>query len=215
MTRMREWIPAATVGRMIDDIPWPDASHDLLGEDEAWWHVALLNPHTHDWYPYMEGYRRAAGLIAQHVVDTGSDQDFLIFPFAFAWRHYAEVRLKTLRVDLFCLYDFPDPSWTKHWIDRVWTDVKPLLIRAEPQSAGDIENVDRILKQLMKLDPKAEVFRYPVDVNGKSTHPGTERISITQFHEAMEAVAALLSGAADQVSVWLEAKDESERDIGP
>ncbi len=82
----------------IGELPWPIAGDYLLSEDSDWWMVACLDWSSDAWSTYANGYRKAAGLIVEHITASQTDQDFLVWPFALCWRHYVELRLKRLNI---------------------------------------------------------------------------------------------------------------------
>src|SRR5260370_16784696 len=64
------------------------------GEDQSWETNACLRGATD--YAYAEGYRLAARLIADHVIEKRWDTDFLVYPIVFLYRHNVELQLKRL-----------------------------------------------------------------------------------------------------------------------
>ncbi len=44
----------------------------------------------------MEGYRRGARLLVEHVDEHARDQDFLVYPIMFLYRHHIELALKNI-----------------------------------------------------------------------------------------------------------------------
>jgi len=68
--------------------------HELFG--------ALMAPSTiivawgNDKAAYTEGYWRGARLLVEHVAEHARDQDFLVYPVIFLYRHHIELALKNL-----------------------------------------------------------------------------------------------------------------------
>ena len=63
-----------------------------------WWNNACLN-FAHDrssWYGYYEGYKNAGDILVRYVDKQKSDQDTLVFPIVFMYRHYLELILKEI-----------------------------------------------------------------------------------------------------------------------
>lgn len=48
------------------------------------------------WLSYVGGYWKAADVIFERVVETGRDQDMLVYPYLMCWRHFVELQLKNL-----------------------------------------------------------------------------------------------------------------------
>jgi hypothetical protein len=47
-------------------------------------------------YVYAEGYHRAGQILADYVIEKKWDQDLLVCPIVFLYRHYVELQLKRL-----------------------------------------------------------------------------------------------------------------------
>ena len=45
---------------------------------------------------YTEDYRRGAERLVEHVMEKGRDQDFLVYPIIFLYRHHIELALKRI-----------------------------------------------------------------------------------------------------------------------
>ena len=70
--------------------------------NDVWWHNACLNfaSMNNKWNLYAEGYKQAGDLLVKHVMDTQSEQDILVYPIFFLYRHYIELRSKD--INLWC-----------------------------------------------------------------------------------------------------------------
>jgi len=82
-----------------DLIAWPDVPRlafgpGLPGEHNA--NLAWLQNRPRDMYGYIEGYRRAAAALYDFAVATRSSPEYMLFPIAFAWRHFLEIALKDI-----------------------------------------------------------------------------------------------------------------------
>ncbi len=53
--------------------------------------MPALDCHTRTWHGYVEGYKLAADLFVQHIGDTYSKQNYLIYPIVFVYRQAIEV----------------------------------------------------------------------------------------------------------------------------
>ncbi len=191
--------------------PWPAADTDLLATGKDWWLVACMDFPRDRWIGYVEGYRKAAAVIAERIATTGMDQDYLVYPFLMCWRHYVEIQLKVL-ILLARAYrrEVADVPRT-HRIDHLWRVARPLLKDAFPsESHEDLDNAERVLLQLQGFDPTSEHFRYPIRNDGSETLATLGRVHIRRFHEAMEAVAGLLDGSDTGIRVMIDQKNEYE-----
>jgi len=47
---------------------------------------------------YIEGYRKAACILYEKVIESGMRSDCIFFPYAFQWRYHPELALKNINV---------------------------------------------------------------------------------------------------------------------
>jgi hypothetical protein len=181
----------------IGELPWPIAGDDLLTKGRPdWWMVACLGWSIDEWVTYAVGYRKAAGLIIDHIAANRADQDFLIWPFVLCWRHHVELQLKRLNRSLReLLKNLPPPTEKPtHSIRDLWSDFRGLTEETGyGPSSTDLDNAQGVLDQLDSLDPNSETFRYPASSAGRPNRPSRlTRLPLGQFHEAMERLACFL-----------------------
>ena len=158
-------------------------------------------------FPYLEGYRRGAQQLAQRVCAGGRDQDFLVYPIVFFYRHFVELQLKRLLILVANLAEEElDHKSRKdldnHHIDQLWADIKRLLktekVRKEcgvtmPQE--DTQGIDSYVQQISAIDPDSQSFRYSRTKNGDTSLPETvTHINIAVFADHMESLCSYLDG---------------------
>jgi hypothetical protein len=189
----------------------PPGEADLLDSDDDWWLVACMDWPRDRWIGYVQGYWKAAAVIVERVVNTGRDQDYLVYPFMMCWRHYIELQLKVLTL-LAATYlgkccDLP----RTHKIDHLWRVARPLIDHAYPNSpTTDLDRIEHVLLQLHGFDPTSEHFRYPILKDGSETLTSLGRVHLRRFHLAMEDVAGLLDGAETGIRVTIDERNEYE-----
>ena len=191
--------------------PWPRPDADLLGEGPDWWLVACMDWPRDRWLGYVGGYWKAADVIFERVVETGRDQDMLVYPYLMCWRHFVELQLKNL-ILLFRRYLRESIELPRtHRLDVLWRVVRQCLERAWPDDDHhELDEAGRIILQLDGFDPTSEHFRYPILKDGAETMPTLGRIYLPSFHEAMSGVAAMLDAADTGLRVMTEQKNEIE-----
>jgi hypothetical protein len=177
---------------------------------------------------YTEGYRRGAQLLVEHVVGSHRDQDYLVYPIIFLYRHHIELTLKDIILRTPYLIDRPLTGVEKQHLDRhrldlLWQDLKPLL-SAVGTAAGedflrlddaDVEGVDSYIRQLTVLDPNSYSFRYTRSPKGTpSLPPDLKYINLGHFAEMLERLADYLGGLDTALSVLEESKAEMEAEWG-
>src|SRR5439155_17966203 len=78
------------------DFPWPQKGDHLFVGREDWYYNAVLNGQRDNLSLYAVGYKRAGEMLVEAVVKSRGDHDSLVFPIAFVYRQYLELRLKQL-----------------------------------------------------------------------------------------------------------------------
>ncbi|MFF5181429.1 hypothetical protein ACFY2Q_25655 [Micromonospora sp. NPDC000316] len=193
------------------DFSWLSADIDLLAKGEDWWLVACMDWPRDRWIGYIQGYWKAATVLAEQVAVTGRDQDYLVYPFLMCWRHYVELQLKALILLARAYRREPANLPLTHKIDQLWRVARPLLRDAFPgDSQKDLDNAERVLLQLNSFDPTSEHFRYPIQRDGSETLSALGRVHIRRFHDAMEAVACLLDGSDTGIRAMTDQRNEYE-----
>jgi hypothetical protein len=114
--------------------PRPRKGDQLFRGDLPDWHNnACIDVYGHLGHlPYTEGYRRGADILVQHVVNQRRDQDFLVFPIIFLYRHHLELALKRIirRSPRLLYRDLTQEEKShldKHRLDLLWQDLKPMF----------------------------------------------------------------------------------------
>ncbi|MHB0885510.1 MAG: hypothetical protein ACYC41_06450 [Bacillota bacterium] len=208
---------------LVADLPWPKPGPALLGPDGDWWNNAVLNPTAAEWRIYAEGYARGAEILVRHVVDGNRDQDVLVYPIVFLYRHHLELALKDLirrASDLLGRKlpprDRNNPLY-RHDLDRLWKLAKTLLKDVWPE--GDEETlvvVEQRITELAAVDKSSISFRYPEnqDVDTTPSLPlDLTHINIRTLGEVMAEIVEFLSACRLGISSMKEARDEYERDM--
>ncbi len=205
--------------------PEPPRKEDVLFRDglEDWWNNACLNVvASGDEHGYTEGYRRGATLLVEHVMEHQRDQDYLVYPVIFLYRHHIELALKNIIGHMPYVLDqeftqAEEKHLGKHRLDLLWQNLKPKL-GAMADIAGwarlpndDLEGIDSYIRQLTALDPDSFSFRYTRSKKGAPSLPlELKRINLRHFAEMMERLADYLDGLDTAVSVLEEGKAEME-----
>ncbi|MET8258367.1 hypothetical protein [Micromonospora sp. NPDC005205] len=200
------------MGIALDDdgeleMVWPTNSHGLRDMGQVWQYMACIGWQNGNPYGPIQGYRRAAEIIASQIAERHHEIDLLIFPFGMCWRHHIELRLKDLLPALQELLGRPVAVEPSHNIAKLWDKVKPLIIEAHGEGEStDVRNVSRIIGQLTRLDKDGQEFRYNKRRDGRPTLEGVEYIDVSKFHEAMSGVANFLDGVDTATDVALDHK---------
>jgi hypothetical protein len=202
--------------------PPPRKSDVLFGSGPDWQAKACING-LDDAMAYQDGYRRAASHLAEHVCGAGREQDFLIYPIIYLYRHHIELTLKSI-INVACFlvdYTLTDKDLDtlgRHDLAKLWKLARPLLnpicelggSPALPQD--DLEGIDSYILQLHEHDSDGQRFRYSTTkMKGQKAKrspslPNLKYINIREFAIAMEKLANYLDGLDMWFGDLVEAK---------
>jgi len=195
-----------------EELPWPQPGDQLFvvgqdAENNAW----LKWRGDERWAAYAEGYKKAADILVQRVQDTASDQDFLVYPVCFLYRHYLELRLKSLimvgqqlrRKNL----QFPK----HHEVWKLWRESRAVLEQTWPDGPKiDLDNVEACIREFADVDRSSITFRYPSAKDGKENLSNVTHISLRNLSQVMGRLASLLDCAFDGMSEMLCIRGQAE-----
>jgi len=206
--------PFVEAGRDIAVGPWPSTDDDLLAGGDGWWLIACMDWPRDRWIGYVQGYWKAAEVIAQGVIDTDRDQDYLVYPFLMCWRHYVELQLKVIILLAQTYLRTPVAVPRTHKIHHLWRLARPLIEQVFPgEPTNDLDNTGRIILQLHGFDPTSEHFRYPILKDGSETLVSLGQIHIQNFHEVMDGIVGILDGTETGIRVMTDQRNEYESDM--
>lgn len=188
-------------------LSWPTHGDALFKHEEVSWHNACLGWSRNDWFGYTEGYRRAAELLLDHVLQAHGDHDTLIYPIVFSSRHYLEIKLKYLLVAASRLLDRECTISKSHKLMLTWRDLRPLLEEIfAGQDRGELGVVEAVLAEFDSRDGSSMVFRYPEDTKGQSHQPLSTTIGLENFRATMQNVSSLLEACDSGFQEYTDSK---------
>lgn len=198
-------------------------TNSLFSGDEDSKDNACLNWSLDSLGLYIEGYREAADKLVHEVVQTGHNQDILVFPIAFLYRQYIELQLKLIiresRVFLDEGASFPE----HHKINDLWNIANSLmkkLIKDHDQTISDyitkedVLTIKTIITEFVKVDPDSFSFRYPKDKKGNTNLEGIKHINLRKLHDQMEILKQKLDKYYLCVSILRDFQDEMRSEYG-
>lgn len=218
----------------LDEDRWfpepPKKGEKMFRSDDTLWpanaRVGRL-PHSGDRDPpYSEGYRMAARQLTEGIEakgERGSDQDYLVYPIIFLYRHHLELVLKRLIDMLIDLSDEPvdeetRKDLTRHNLAQLWACCKRIWSREplrdiRPQRAW-IEGVESYIQQISAIDEDSEAFRYPRKKRGGDSIPeGLKYINIVVFSGHMERLCGQLDGFDSYLDYLLESRNDMRAEM--
>jgi len=197
---------------MTNETPKRRKRDVLFKSDSDWWHNACLNFNGIDINAYAVGYKQAADFLVERVSQERRYQDTLVYPIAFLYRQYLELRLKQLILAGRELLDIQSSQENlHHGIDKLWKQCRSMLGRIHPDENLDyLDDIERYIAEFARVDPSSTAFRYPTDKEGNPSLEGLSHVNLRNLSETMEKIAILLDGASFNFDMLLQAKCEME-----
>jgi hypothetical protein len=172
-----------------------------------------------DWYHdptelYIIGYKEAGDSLVNSVADRSGTADSLIFPIVFLYRHYIELRLKSLLNDGSRLLDKEHKQKPEHQLSKLWPKVRNILVELWPdENKDDLAVFDSLINQFEQVDPHSTTFRYPKDFDGNnSLKVDFPIVNLRNLKEVVGAMTTILEGSAAAISENQGYKDDMQSD---
>lgn len=202
--------------------PWPQDGDNLFIEGEDWYLNSCLHFLSDDLGLFITGYKEAADRLVKSIMEDRNDQDSLVYPILFLYRHYLELSLKRLIREGNRLLDNPSP-WgdigfptdaRSHNLLSLWDECKKILEQMGAKHADlkipdqDLKAVSNLLAQFSQQDSISYAARYPTDKKNSPSFPNLDVINVRNLAEVMEKIAAFFDAENIAVSVHLDFKQE-------
>jgi hypothetical protein len=217
----------------------PPRKNDKLFRPAEDWHLnACVNYSQTPERLYSDGYRTAARSLAEQVCESGREQDSLVYPIVYLYRHHCELVLKGITVVASALLDREMTEAEidvlgRHGLKELWTNLRPLLnpvcqcVGNAPFPTEDLDGIESYIQQIHEHDPDGQRFRYAtvklrekkkttkakksIPATAPSLRPDLKLINIRVFAEAMEMLADYVESIEGWFSDLLQTKYEMER----
>ncbi|MBI4302567.1 MAG: hypothetical protein HY664_08170 [Chloroflexi bacterium] len=204
--------------------PWPQKDDQLFKSGEDWQNNACLQPYLTDvtWDLAARGYKDAADIMIEQISNIAAGKggivtgiDVLVYPIVFLYRHYLELRLKSIIKYGNELLDIPEEFPKLHKLDKLWRRCRGILKKVQPEDSVEvIDAVEKCICEFSKIDPESMAFRYSTDRDGSSTLPeNLIHINLRNLSEVMARIANYLDDSSNAISVDLEQKRSMEADF--
>lgn len=194
---------------------WPEENQEVFKDASDWWNNARLDFYSESVLLdlYAEGYKNSGDIIAAYVEENRTDQDILVFPIVFLYRHYLELSIKDIIHDGNRLLNINEDFPTYHDLKKLWDICKPILIKIFPgYPTADLVNVESIIYQFAEKDPISFAFRYPTDKIGQKSIADLDRINIRNLRVIVDGVYSFFTGIKATISEALSIKVEIHAD---
>jgi hypothetical protein len=120
---------------------------------DHWKFNACLN-FSHDMgYGYVEGYKKAAEILISYIETKMNDQDILVYPIVFMYRHYLELLLKEIIKNGSKILNLEfDNNDYHHEILKLWNKVKSIILKIDTNCKEDINMVEKVIVKINKIN---------------------------------------------------------------
>jgi hypothetical protein len=142
----------------------------------------------HAWSDYEWGYFSAATTLVEDYVNK-AESDTLVYPILFLYRHYVELKLKSIlleaAVSIPC--DMPGHASDEHNLVKLWQMLSHLLAQSgKAKMLRGSERIERALAQLTQIDPFSQETRYALAKDMKTaTLDQIPRLDLQNFKTVM------------------------------
>ena len=191
-----------------------DAQSTLLASDSDWHNNACLNYMRDHGTAYTEGYRKAADILIRHIDESGRDQDFLVYPVLFLYRHHIELLIKQIIELALPLAEEPEKYPHRkddHNLNTLWPLAQKLVLKVDDRyKPSDFRIVKEVVKELHDTDHRATDFRYARRNDGTRSLDGIRYVNTRLFGEKMGAASDCLDG----IDANLRYLQELDADMG-
>jgi hypothetical protein len=189
----------------------------MIGEDVES-NALLLWRGDERWAAYADGYKKAADILVAHVLETTADQDFLVYPITFLYRHYLELRLKGLIIIGQELSRSESRARARrnrgrkgHNLKDLWKETRQLVERVWPDGPkGELDDVEGCIRRFADVDASSQAFRYPSLTDRTQSLRNLTHINLRNLSEVMGRVADTLEPACDGMVEMLRTEREAE-----
>jgi hypothetical protein len=176
-------------------------------------HLVVFGATVPDWYKFAHGYKIAAEVLISRLNERGVISERVCLPILFLYRHYVELSLKALLLDLGELTDGDQEIPGSHALIPLWKNLRTRLLGFDPgQESPWLDRAEVLIKELDTLDPRSFTFRYPVSKAGARLLPGPISFDMNHFREVAEELEMVIEGAGAMLDQYLSLKHEVESD---
>lgn len=168
-----------------------------------WHNNACLN-YSHDMSSnYINGYKNAADTLVLHINEKASNQDSLVYPVVFLYRHHLELLLKNIIDNGLKLLGNDDERPKNHNLDSLWSGVKKIILKVWESSPEESKFIDHIIGELNKYDQYSMSFRYAKDKKDNKANPCLYYINLRHLAQSIDKVSVSLNGIDSAISEYL------------
>ena len=192
------------VPKLLDcnlDVPWPQKGDALVtGSGDSSFLVRTRA--DEDWETYVAAYRKAAEKLVEQTYDGTLAINWLIFPVWYIYRHYLELRLKSLIWDGNAMDGVAPRRLDKtHCLLTLWRQCRASIERWQSDCPrSDLDAVEETLRQFDEKDPNSQSARYAKSKDGGPSALLGIEINLKTFAETVTKAANFLDASSEVFS---------------
>jgi hypothetical protein len=193
------------------------SEHSIFEAGDPWHGNACVN-FSHDPFElYIYGYKLAADLLVENVLQSGSHIDSVVYPVCFLYRQYLELRFKGMIRIGFEIFEKEKDFPKHHRLGDLWREARAMAERVwGPQEAPEeFAEVERVIRDFEAVDPNSFAFRYPEDKSGNQQLAELTHINLVAVASHVERVAQFFEGAACGLHVYRDQQNEMRAYYSP
>lgn len=165
---------------------------------------ARIHPFSLNFVAYADSYKRAADQLVKKAIAKEKEQDFLIYPILFMYRHHVELQMKYIIRTWYRRKD-ERPDYLHHRLEDLWKECRTIIKDAFPHDdSDDVEIVDEVIQELIEADPRSFNFRYPVDRKEQPVFEEEKFISLQNLYEVMQKTSHFFDGCGEGITAMVQ-----------
>jgi hypothetical protein len=196
------------------DSNWPNANEKLFRCAEDWSLNACLNYYPVSVGTIADGYKEGADALAVATAERNATLDLAIYPIAFLYRQYLELKTKYI-IDLARRLEGIGKGFPMHHkLDELWSEAVKLLRRHYGADLPEeLDHIQCCIDEFQEHDASSMAFRYPTDKQGRLHLKGLRHINLRNLCETMERIGNLLDCFATDLAERLQCMYEMQTDF--
>jgi hypothetical protein len=214
---LRELRPGRYSGPDTSAPLWqPETSRLFTAEANHSHLIAMPVSGEQGWPSYEQGYLMAAQQILARIAETGSDQDFLVYPLVFLYRQYLELQLKLVIHLGRELYGGRGAPMNTHSLTALWDVAVGYIHRTWPDDTQNTTPIRADLEEFDSLDRGSYAFRYPIGTTQEPSLPeNLTRFNVATFARRTEEIGEYIESASEGMWVHRDWKREMAAEFTP
>jgi hypothetical protein len=216
---------------------YPQTGDSLFKEIAGDRHYVSLDPYcslgplADNWANYIAGYKDAADILVDKIINDRSVRDILALPAIFLYRHCIELSLKLIIRYGYELYDINKDYEAIHALEKLWKDCRVIIKRGwvkEPIYDEILSATGIIINDLSKIDYSSYELRYPekkaiskkkenqtnksveIERYRRLTMENVSQINLKNLKELIDKLYIFLGDMGDAISIQLSEKRDIE-----